>query len=72
MLLRNRVKELRARFGYSQTDLADLVGVTRQTIAAIEKGDYVPSLLLGMTICKVFNLPMEEVFWLEVQEGEKK
>ncbi|MEK3887804.1 helix-turn-helix transcriptional regulator [Bacillus sp. FSL K6-3431] len=66
--MQNRVKELRARFNYSQTDLAELVGVTRQTIAAIEKGDYVPSLLLGLAICKSFNLPMENVFWLEEKE----
>lgn len=66
--LRNRVKELRARFSYTQSDLAERVGVTRQTIAAIEKGDYVPSLLLGLSICHVFGLPMEEVFWLEEKE----
>ncbi|GIN70915.1 putative HTH-type transcriptional regulator YgzD [Bacillus sp. J14TS2] len=65
MFMQNRVKELRARFQYSQTDLAEQVGVTRQTIAAIEKGDYTPSLLLGLSICKIFNLPMEDVFWLE-------
>lgn len=68
MVIKNRVKELRARYGYSQTDLADLANVTRQTIAAIEKGDYVPSLLLGLSICKAVNLPMEEVFWLEEEE----
>ncbi|MFS0612038.1 helix-turn-helix transcriptional regulator [Lederbergia ruris] len=68
--MQNRVKELRARFRYSQTDLADRVGVTRQTIAAIEKGDYAPSLLLGLSICKVFDLPMEDVFWL-VEKEEK-
>ncbi|GIN56695.1 putative HTH-type transcriptional regulator YgzD [Lederbergia ruris] len=70
MIMQNRVKELRARFRYSQTDLADRVGVTRQTIAAIEKGDYAPSLLLGLSICKVFDLPMEDVFWL-VEKEEK-
>ncbi|MBS4208492.1 helix-turn-helix transcriptional regulator [Bacillus sp. FJAT-50079] len=66
--MQNRVKELRARFNYSQTDLANLAGVTRQTIAAIEKGDYVPSLLLGLAICQAVKLPMEEVFWLEEKE----
>ncbi|RST59535.1 helix-turn-helix transcriptional regulator [Siminovitchia terrae] len=68
--MKNRVKELRARFHYSQTDLAEQVGVTRQTIAAIEKGDYSPSLLLGLSICKMFNLPMEDVFWLEEEGNE--
>jgi putative transcriptional regulator len=64
MELQNRVKELRARFDLTQGMLADQVGVTRQTIAAIEKGDYTPSLLLGLKICEVFQLKMEEVFWL--------
>ena len=64
MELQNRVKELRARFDLTQAMLADQVGVTRQTIAAIEKGDYTPSLLLGLKICEVFQLKVEEVFWL--------
>ena len=45
MEIRNRVKELRARLNFSQTELANLAGVTRQTIAAIEKGDYVPFII---------------------------
>lgn len=64
MEIQNRVKELRARFNLTQGVLAEQVGVTRQTIAAIEKGDYTPSLLLGLRICEVFHLKMEEVFWL--------
>lgn len=71
MVIQNRVKELRAKHGYSQSDLAERVSVTRQTIAAIEKGDYVPSLLLGLLLCEVFHLPMEEIFWLKKMEGEK-
>ncbi|AWC27564.1 transcriptional regulator [Bacillus cytotoxicus] len=65
----NRVKELRARFNFTQSTLAEKVGVTRQTIAAIEKGDYVPSLLLALMICDVFHLKMEDVFVLN-KEGE--
>lgn len=65
----NRVKELRARFNFSQSVLAEKVGVTRQTIAAIEKGDYVPSLLLALTICDVFELKMEDVFVLNKEGG---
>lgn len=68
MVIENRVKELRAKHDYSQSELAKKVGVTRQTIAAIEKGDYVPSLLLGMLLCDVFQLPMEEIFWLKKGE----
>ena len=62
------VKELRAKHGYTQGDLAEKVGATRQTIAAIEKGNYVPSLLLGLTICDVFQLKMEDVFTLQKEE----
>lgn len=68
MELFNRVKELRARFDLTQQQLAKQVGVTRQTIAAVEKREYIPSLLLGIKICTVFGLPMEEVFWLKEEE----
>jgi putative transcriptional regulator len=64
MELQNRVKELRARFDLTQEMLAVEVGVTRQTISAIEKGDYTPSLLLALKICEVFHAKMEDVFWL--------
>ncbi|MFH0818526.1 MAG: helix-turn-helix transcriptional regulator, partial [Patescibacteria group bacterium] len=46
----NKIREFRARDGLTQEDLAHRVGVTRQTIIAIEKGNYVPSLALGMHI----------------------
>ena len=61
-MIKNRVKELRARFDYTQGDLADKVGVTRQTIVALEKGSYTPSLLLAMNLAEVFQLPIEEIF----------
>lgn len=61
-MITNRVKELRARFDYTQGELADLVGVTRQTIVALEKGSYTPSLLLAMNLAEVFKLPIEEIF----------
>lgn len=61
-MIKNRVKELRARFDYTQGELADLVGVTRQTIVALEKGSYTPSLLLAMNLAEVFKLPIEEIF----------
>lgn len=64
MKLENRVKELRARFDLTQESLGELVGVTRQTIAATEKGDYTPSLILALKICEIFHLKMEDVFWL--------
>ncbi|MBF0706808.1 helix-turn-helix transcriptional regulator [Guptibacillus hwajinpoensis] len=65
MTLQNRIRELRARFQLTQQQLASKVGVTRQTIAAVEKGEYVPSLLLAMNICREFNMSVEEVFQLQ-------
>ena len=61
-MIKNRVKELRARFDLTQGELAEKVGVTRQTIVALEKGSYTPSLLLAMNLGEVFGLPVEEIF----------
>lgn len=58
----NRVRELREKEGLSQSVLADAVGVTRQTIISLEKGSYVPSLLLAMNIAERFGLRIEDVF----------
>jgi putative transcriptional regulator len=69
-MLRNRVRELRARDRLSQTDLGKLIGVTRQTIGLIEKGDYQPSVTLALKTAKVFVLPLEDVFWLEDWKGK--
>ncbi|MGP4078469.1 helix-turn-helix transcriptional regulator [Pseudalkalibacillus sp. R45] len=65
MTISNRVRELRARCNVTQSDLAEAVGVTRQTIAALEKGSYIPSLLLAMQISKYFKQPIEEIFFEE-------
>lgn len=67
-MLQNRVKELRARHNYNQSDLGKLVGATRQTIGMIEKGDYAPSVTLALKISRAFQLTLEEVFWLEEEE----
>lgn len=63
--LANRLRVLRAERDLTQEDLARAVGVTRQTILAIEKGDYDPSLQLALLIARRFERPMEEVFTLE-------
>ncbi|WP_082235537.1 helix-turn-helix transcriptional regulator [Halobacillus massiliensis] len=65
MNLSNRVKEVRIQKGWTQAELAKAVEVSRQTIHALEKGDYIPSLLLGMRMAKVFDLHVEEIFTLE-------
>jgi len=63
--LSNRVRDLRAgSSGMTQQDLADRVGVTRQTIIALEGGAYTPSLALAMRIARVFETTVEDVFQL--------
>jgi len=58
----NNIKVLRAEKEMTQEDLAEKAKVTRQTIIAIEKGKYVPSLELAFKICKVFDKKIEEIF----------
>lgn len=62
-LITNNIRKLRFNHDeMTQQGLADKVGVTRQTIIAIEKGQYSPSLELAFRIARVFNVPLEEVF----------
>ncbi len=63
--LKNRVKELRSYKGLTQGKLAETVGVTRQTIISLEKGSYVPSLLLAMRLSEKLSVPIEEIFYKE-------
>ncbi len=63
-MLENRVRELRARFKWTQLDLANAIGVTRQTIGLIEKGDYSPSVTMALKIAEAFNVSVEDVFYL--------
>jgi len=58
----NRLKELRARHNMTQEDLADKVGVSRQTIVAIEKQKYDPSLSLAFKLARCFGVSIEEIF----------
>ena len=58
----NRVRELRLFHGMTQAALADAVGVSRQTILAIERGRIVPRVTTALRIARVFHLPCEEVF----------
>ncbi len=60
--MKNRLKVLRAERDWSQQDLADRLGVSRQSVNAIEKGRYDPSLPLAFTIAEVFELGIEEIF----------
>ena len=58
-----RLKSARAAKDLSQADLAALCGVSRQTINAIEKGDYNPTINLCISICKALNKTLDELFW---------
>ena len=58
-----KLKSARAAKDYSQQQLADLVGVSRQTINAIEKGDYNPTIRLCLAICGALDRTLDELFW---------
>ncbi|MGP9767458.1 helix-turn-helix transcriptional regulator [Halomonas sp. AOP13-D3-9] len=60
--MKNKLKELRAHHNWSQQDLATILGVSRQTINAIENGRYDPSLPLAFQISRAFGLPIERIF----------
>ena len=64
-MIKNRIKEFRARFDMKQEDLANLVGVRRETIGNLEKGKYNPSLVLAWNIAKEFHVSIEEIFTVE-------
>jgi len=63
--LKTKLKEYRAKHDMKQGELADLVGVRRETIIRLEKGLYNPSLKLAMDIAKVFGTTVEELFYFE-------
>ena len=65
MALSTKLKEYREAKGLKQADLAELVGVRRETIVNLEKGKYNPSLKLAMDIAKVFHTTVEEMFFFD-------
>lgn len=68
MPLKNRLKEYRAKTGVNQSDMGKLVGVSRQTISMIERGDYSPSVTLALKIAKYFGVHVEDIFQYEEEE----
>ena len=64
-VIRNRVKELRTARGWTQQELADAVGVSRQSINSIERERYVPSLELALSFGRAFGVVMDDIFKLE-------
>ena len=70
-MIKNRIKEYRARFDMKQEELASKVGVRRETIGNLEKGKYNPSLVLAWNIAKVFGVTIDEVFTVEEEKKSK-
>jgi putative transcriptional regulator len=63
--MKNRLKVCRAELNLSQAELADRIGVSRQTINSIEANRYVPSTVLALKMARVFDIPVEQLFQLE-------
>ena len=72
MKLYNRLKDVRNQKNLTQEYLAGVIGVTRQTIIAIEKEKFVPSVKLALEIAHALDTPFESLFWLEENGGEKR
>lgn len=68
MPLYNHLKEYRARLGVNQQQMGQLVGVSRQTISQIERGDYSPSVTVALRIAKACNATVEDIFQYEEEE----
>ncbi|MBO8462368.1 MAG: helix-turn-helix transcriptional regulator [Firmicutes bacterium] len=68
MPLFNRLKEHRSKLGINQTELGKRVGVSRQTISLIERGDYSPSVSLALKLAKVCQVSVEDIFSYEEDE----
>jgi len=66
--VKNRIKEFRGERGWTQQELAEKVGVSRQSINSIERERYVPSLPLALTFARVFGCPTEKIFTLEMNK----
>jgi putative transcriptional regulator len=71
MNINNRLKEIRQEKDLTQEALAAAVGVTRQTIIAIEKSKFVPSVKLALELATALEVTLEEIFWLENAQGGK-
>ncbi|KHS55802.1 XRE family transcriptional regulator [Terrisporobacter othiniensis] len=71
MPLNNRLKEYRTRINVNQTEMGRLVGVSRQTISQIERGDYSPSVTLALKIAKVLGVRVEDIFSYEEDDDNE-
>jgi len=67
-IIKNQVYELRTKSNITQEGLAEVLGVTRQTIIAVEKGNYTPSVILALKIAKFFKKSVEDIFQIKYEK----
>ncbi len=65
----NTIRSVRQKKGITQEELGEAVGVTRQTIIALEKGNYIPSLLLALSLSAYFKKSVDELFFMKKMKG---
>ena len=68
--IQNGIKELREERGWTQGELAEAAGVSRQSINNIERRRYVPSLVLALKFAQIFECPADEIFWIDEQQDQ--
>lgn len=71
IVIKNRIKDYRHDFEITQEELADAVGVSRQSIISVETGRCLPSVPLALAISRFFNFPIEQLFYVENNKGEE-
>ena len=71
LVLKNRLKMARAEKGFSQSDLAEMIGVSRNTVSSIETGQFNPTAKLALILCIALDKKFEELFFFEEQLDEK-
>ncbi|MBA3021708.1 helix-turn-helix transcriptional regulator [Propionicimonas sp.] len=69
--MKNRLAELRTTKGWTQQQLADLVGVSRQTVISLERGRYNPSITLAFRLARTFEIQIEKMFLYEEEDDEQ-
>lgn len=67
--MKNKLEEIRKKFNYTQEELADKLGVSRQTINSLENGKYNPSIQLAFKLAKLFDMSIESLFIFEEDES---
>ena len=68
-MMKNNIKDLRAKYDFSQDELAERLGVSRQTIISLEKERYNPSITLAFKLARLFNCQIEDIFIYEEENG---